>query len=466
MRLGALLGPEIEEALRTNPAQLLELVEELHAADLAEVVAELADEPAAKLLATLPADLALEIFSFLELPRRVELFTACDRASAVKLANEMPPDDRADLFAALPEEVAAELLGRMEKEEAADVKELLTWPATSAGGIMTTAYAALSPDHSIEQAIEEVRRSAEEMETVVDVYAVDPGGTLLGAVSLRDLMLAKKGQKVRDVMDPSTRSVDADVDREEVARLFGHYALTTMPVVEPDTRRMLGIVTVDDVVDVMQAIQTEDVHRMAAVSPIEDPYMQASVWMLVRRRLPWLVVLFVAEMFTSYTLRGYHWVEQLIEVMSMYVPLIISAGGNSGSQSSGLLVRALAVGEVTSSQWLKVLWRELAQGLVLGGILAVIGYFRAVAPFPVGMGNGAQVGLVVATSVMGVIVLGTVVGSMLPLIFKRLGFDPAVTSAPFIAVLVDVAGLVIYFNVAIWIFGLVHPHPAPIPASP
>lgn len=457
MQLAKLLQPEIEEALRTDPSQLAELAEELHAADLAEVIAELPEESAIKLLAALPAAPAAEAFGFLEMGRRVALLEHLERPHAVRLANEMPPDERADVFAELPEEVRGELLGAMEREEARDVRALLTYPPTSAGGIMTTAYVALSPELPTADAIEQVRRSAEEMETVHDVYAVDPSGVLLGSVSLRDLVLAKKNQTVRDIMDPSTISVDAEIDREEVARLFQRYALATMPVVEPGTRRMLGIVTVDDVVDVLQAEQTEDIHKLAAVEPVEEPYLQSSTLTLIRKRLPWLLVLFVGEMLTSNAVHHYSWVEKAVGSLSIYFALIISAGGNSGSQSAGLAVRALAMGEVKPGDWMRVVRRELAQGLALGAVLGLLGFVRAVAPFPLGMGNDVRIGVTVACALVGVVSLGSTAGGFLPLLFRRLGVDPAVTSAPFIASLVDVLGLVLYFNVAIWVIGLARP---------
>jgi magnesium transporter len=460
MRVAPLLAPDVEEILRTDPAQVAELAEELHVADLADVLGALTDDYAVRMLASLPLDVAAGALDSLDLPRRIELFRALEPALAARLSNRMSPDERADLFAELPEELRADVLARMERQEVKDVRQLLRYPETSAGGLMTTEFVALPVDAPVERAIEEVRRKAPEMETIYDAYAVDPNGTLLGAVSLRDLVLARPGQPVSALMDPTVISVGPETDREEVARLFAKYDLLAMPVVDPTTRGILGIVTVDDVVDVIEAERTEDIQRMAAVQPIEESYFATGFWTFVRKRASWLVLLFVEEMFTSNAINHFEWAEKAAISMglylSLYMPLIISSGGNSGSQSSALIVRSLAMGDVTLRDWGRVMGRELGLGLALGLILAFVGLFRVTLPFPFGLGNPFALAIVVSVSLVGVVTLGSIVGSMLPIVFRRLGFDPAVSSAPFIASMVDVIGLVIYFNIAIRVLKLTH----------
>jgi magnesium transporter len=454
MRLGPLLGPDLEEILRTDPSQVTELAEELHPADLAELMSVLATEDAVRLLNALPEAPAVAALDELELPRRVELFGVLDRDRAARFANLMAPDERADLFAELPDEVRTGLLARMEQEEVKDVRQLLRYPETSAGGLMTTAFVALPGDMPVEKAIEEVRAKAPETETIYDAYAVDPNGTLLGAVSLRDLVLGRPGEKLQTLMDPSVVSVGPEADREEVARLFAKYDLLAMPVVDLQTRRILGIVTVDDVVDVIEAERTEDIQRLAAVEPIEEAYFATGFLTFVRKRASWLILLFVEEMFTSNAINHYEWVAIKVASLQLYYPLIISSGGNSGSQSSALIVRSLAVGDVTLSDWARVVLREIGLGVALGLILAFIGFFRVTLPFPFGLGNPMQLAVAVSMALVGVVTLGSVVGATLPMVFRRLGFDPAVSSAPFIASMVDVVGLVMYFNIAIWILRL------------
>src|SRR5215831_16785687 len=454
MRVASLLAPDVEEILRTDPALVAELVEELHPADLADLLAALDDELAVRMLAALPLEAAAATLDSADRARRVEIFRALDPALAARVANKMSPDERADLFAELPEELRADVLARMEREEVKDVRQLLKYPETSAGGLMTTEFVALASDVPVERAIEEVRKKAPEMETIYDAY---PNGTLLGSVSLRNLVLARPGQPLHAIMDPTVISVPPETDREEVARLFAKYDLLAMPVVESATRRILGIVTVDDVVDVIEAERTEDIQRLAAVQPIEEAYFATSFWTFVRKRASWLVLLFVEEMFTSNAINHYEWVEKAVLALSLYVPLIISSGGNSGSQSSALIVRSLAVGDVTMRDWFRIVRREILLGAVLGCILAGIGLYRVTLPFPFGLGNEVGVAFTVAISLVGVVTVGSVIGSALPIIFRRLGFDPAVSSAPFIASMVDVLGLVIYFNVAITILRLQRP---------
>jgi magnesium transporter len=319
---------------------------------------------------------------------------------------------------------------------------------------MTTEFIGLPADLPVERAIEEVRRKAPEMETIYEAYVLDPNQTLLGAVSLRDLVLAPIGQPVTAVMDPTVISVDPETDREEVARLFAKYDLLAMPVVDPHMRKILGIVTIDDIVDVIEAERTEDIQRLAAVEPIGDTYFATAIWTFVRKRASWLILLFIGEMFTSNALRHYEFVTQQLVHVTLYLPLIISSGGNSGGQSAALIVRSLAMGDVTVRDWGRVVWRELSVGLLLGLLLAVVGFLRVILPFPLGLANSKELGMAVAAALVGVVIMGAVVGSTLPILLRRLGFDPAVSSAPFIASMVDVVGVVIYFQLACSILGL------------
>src|SRR5215831_21206144 len=413
MRVASLLAPDVEEILRTDPVLVAELVEELHPADLADVLGALSDDLAVLMLKSLPIEAAAQALDSADRTRRVEIFRAIDPVLAARVANKMSPDERADLFGELPEELRADVLARMEREEVKDVRQLLRYPEASAGGLMTTEFVALAAELPVERAIEEVRKKAPEMETIYDAYAIDPNGTLLGAVSLRDLVLARSGHPLSAVMDPTVISVPPETDREEVARLFAKYDLLALPVVDNASRRILGIVTVDDVVDVIQAEQTEDIQRLAAVEPIEDAYFATGFWTFVRKRASWLVLLFVEEMFTSNAINHYEWAEKAVLALSLYIPLIISSGGNSGSQSSALIVRSLAVGDVTLRDWFRIVRREIVLGLALGCILAFIGLYRVTLPFPFGLGNEVGVAFTVAISLVGVVTVGSVIGSAL-----------------------------------------------------
>jgi magnesium transporter len=453
VQISNLLAPDLRETLKTDPAQAAELAEELHDADLAELIDGLPDDLAVVMLGTLSEAQAAPVLDSMEKGRRAELFERLDRAKAARIADGMSPDERADLFQSLPDEVSADLLARMPKDASSDVRELLRYPENSAGGRMTTDYVTIAPHLTVERAIEEVRKSAAEKETINEVYAVDQNGALLGAVSLKTLVLARAGQPISAVMDPDVISVRPDMDQEDVARLFAHYDLLAVPVVE-NGRKLIGIVTVDDVVTVLKQEQAEDIQKLGAVQPTEGGYFQTDFWTFVRKRAGWLIAIFLGEILTASVLEHYEAARRAFTAIEVFVPLIISSGGNTGSQASSLVIRGLALGEVSSRDILKIFWREIRMGLVLGAFLGTIGLARALL---VGHSGGGGMAAAVGLALVVCVTFGSVVGALLPLIIKAIGFDPAVSSGPFIASLVDVAGIVIYLKIAIMILGAPHP---------
>lgn len=449
MRLSTLLAPDLEETLRTNPAHAAEIAEELHAVDLAELLDGLADEQAVLLTAALPIPASAAALDVMGHVRREQLFERMDRGLAARIADAMSADERADLFQALPEEIRAELLARMPKDASLDVRELIRYPESSAGGLMTTDYVALDPDVTVERAIDEVRRTAAEKETIYEAYAVDPNGTLLGAVSLRDLVLARAGQPIAAVMNADVISVPPEMDQEDVARLFEHYDMLVLPVVDA-TRKMLGIVTIDDVVTVLKKEQAEDIQKLGAVQPTEQPYFATDFWTFVKKRAGWLIAIFLGEILTASVLEHYEAARRAFQALEVFVPLIISSGGNTGAQASSLVIRGLALEEIGVGDAWRILWRELRMGLVLGGVLGFIGLLRAAF---VGHSGGGGMAVAVGLSLIACVTFGSVIGAGLPLLIKRLKLDPAVSSGPFIASLVDVLGIIIYMNIAIFVLG-------------
>lgn len=442
-----LLLPDVAEALRSDPASVVDLTEELHSADLAELVAALEDDLAIKLLKALPVGEGARLLEALEHGRRVDLFgqmATTDVARAVDLVEAMAPDERADLLGELAEERRAALLAKMEREEQRDVRQLLAYPEGTAGAIMTTNFVALSADESVARAIEAVRRSAAEMETIYDAYAVDPHGTLLGVVSLRDLVVAPEKKLISEVMEPNVIAVNADDDQEEVARVIAKYDLLAVPVIDR-SRRIVGIITVDDVVDVIEEEATEDVQKLGAVEPLEASYFQTRFWEFVRKRGPWLVVLFIAGLGTSTAMRHFTPTFDLVPALVWFIPVIISSGGNAGSQSASLMIRALTIGEVRPRDFVRIITRELTIGLALGAILGVVGV-GGVMLFDAAR-TLAIIGTVTLT-LIAVVACGAMIGAGLPLVLQRFGIDPAVASTPFIASLSDMIGVVIYFTIA------------------
>ena len=444
MRLAHLIGPEIRDLLRDNPEELKELLEEVHPEDLADVVLELDDDAAGTLLARLPADEAADIFERLPEGRQEALVEKIGMRRAARIATEMSADDRADFFSALPDAVGEELLETLEQfdpEAAEEVEELTRWPETSAGHLMTTDYIEIPLDVNAAEAIAEVRRQGEDVEIINYLYVVS-AERMLGVASLRDVLTADPMEPISEIMVENVISVTPDTDQEQVAKIMAKYDVQAVPVVEA-SGKVLGIITVDDILDVMTEEQTEDVHKLGGVQPIENPYFETTTWTFIKKRGVWLFVLFIGEMFTGTALRHFDHVIASVAQLSYYVPLLISTGGNSGGQSSTLIIRGLAVGEIKSGDWYRVLVREMVQGVVLGMILACIGVVRVML-----WGDGWSFAILIGLALVAISIMGCTIGGMLPLLIKRVGLDPATSSTPFIASLVDVLGILIYFGLA------------------
>ena len=442
--LAALLAPDILAMLEESPGDVAAETEELHPKSLADVAEAMPRERVAEFLRALPAARAADVLEYLDEELRSELLEAMSTAQAVALVSEMTPDDRADVLEELEEETADEILHDLPDAARQETERLLQYETDSAGGLMTTEFVSVMQDLSVEDALAIVRVAARSgrKEAMHAVYVTDERGALVGVMSLRELVAAPEGSKVADVAWTDVVRVPATADRAEVARITSEYDLVAVPVIDVFDR-IIGVITVDDVIDAIVEEQTEDVQKLGAVQPLEEPYFSAGFWSLARKRVGWLVFLFVGEMFTGTAMRAYEDTLAKAIALTLFIPLIISSGGNSGSQSATLITRALAVGDVEIRDALRVLLRELGQGLVLGACLGSIGFVRALM-----WGNTTTLAAVVATTLVMVVLVGSVVGAMLPLIFKRLGFDPAIASSPFVASLVDVTGLVIYFNVA------------------
>jgi magnesium transporter len=334
-------------------------------------------------------------------------------------------------------------LEKVDPAAAQEVRDIEKWPETSAGHLMTTDYVAVSPRVRVSEALEMVRQRAREREQFVYVVYVVDQGKLAGTVSLREILISEPDQGIAEVMRINFISVLPTMDQEDVARRMAKYDLNVMPVVADDGK-LLGVITIDDIIDVLVQEQTEDVQKIGAMEPLDLPYFQTSFLSFIKKRAGWLIILFVEEFFTQTALRYYDPVMEAVKGALLYVPLLISAGGNSGSQSSTLVIRGLALGEVKLSDWWRILFRELFMGLLLGIMIAVIAMGR-VMMYP---DQSFLFAVTVGITVLCIIVTGCTVGAMLPLILKRVGVDPATSSTPFIASLVDTLGVLIYAHVA------------------
>lgn len=450
MRVSKLLTPLLKTTLEEEPEQLADALSEVHPEDIAAVLSEeLPPEQAAKVVQYLPVEQAAQVLERLPEEVRISVLGFFAPETSAEMLSHMSADDRADLVNELPDEMRESILSELQKHEpevAEETRVLASYGEDTAGGIMTTEFLALGTGMSCRKAIEEVRRLAQEQnpELIYSLFVLD-AGRLVGVLSLRDLILGEPGASIAMYMTDNVVTVSPETDQEEVARTIAKYDLSALPVVD-DQGEMLGVVTVDDVVDVVIEEADEDVQKMAAVVPVDRSYLDITFLRFVRSRVTWLVVLFFGELLTANVMRVYESEIAALMDLVIFVPLIISSGGNSGSQSSSLIIRALALGHISPSDWPKVFWRELRVGIALGVLLSLVGFIRTV--LVGGTSHPLIMGTVVATSLVAVVTLGTLVGSLMPLLIKRLGLDPAVSSTPFVASLVDVFGLVVYFTVS------------------
>jgi magnesium transporter len=430
-----------------------EVVAELQPADVADLVNQLKLHEAAAVMSMLAVPRAVEVLDQPTLNRRSAIVQRMEPARAAQVLEGLSADERTFVVRGMGEVARRRLLPKLSAEMRGEVERLLLYPPQSAGGIMTTEFVRLEPQWTVGECLKHVRAVAREKESIYACYVMDAQGRLLGSVSLRDLVMSELDQPVESVMRRKPVTVGALDDREAVAARIAKYNLLAVPVLEQDGR-VVGFVTVDDVIDVMIEEGTEDALRMGAVEPgaMDEPYVATPFWTLVRKRAGWLILLFLSEMLTATAMGRFEEEIARAVVLALFVPLIISSGGNSGSQAASLIIRALAVGELRLGDWWRVMRREILSGLVLGSVLGLVGFVRItawslVSPETYGP-HWPLVAVTIWLSLIGVVLWGTVSGSMLPIILKRLGLDPAVSSAPFVATLVDVTGIVIYFQVA------------------
>jgi magnesium transporter len=448
-------APELLYLLHGDPGELAEALAGMRAADVAEALRDLPPDAGAKVLAALPFDLAVQVFDEPELTsHRVEIVRRMGDAAAATLIDAMSADQQADLFRDLPPSDRKRFLEPLDDGTRRAIELLLRFAPDTAGGIMTTEFVSVPVTWSVQQTLDHVAQVGRAKETIYAIYCVHPDThALLHVISLRDLMLASD-RSVRVDQVGSRRaplSVTPLADREEVARLISKYNLLAVPVVD-EGNHVLGIVTVDDVIDAIVREQTEDVQKFGGMEALDEPYTEISFGKMIRKRAGWLCALFLSEMLTATAMQHFEGEISRAVVLAMFIPLVMSSGGNSGSQATSLIIRALALREVGLADWWRIAVRELPTGLTLGLILGVIGFVRielwqAFHLFDYGV-HHRLVALTVGGALVGIVGFGSLAGSMLPFLLKRIGFDPASASAPFVATLVDVTGLIIYFSVA------------------
>jgi magnesium transporter len=427
-----------------------------HVADTVEILNKLEPAQAADVVRLLPRDVAIEILDKPELDFGAEIIEALPRYVAAPLLAGMSADMAADIVQLLDEPAKSELLGALDEVSRAAIVGLLAYPENTAGAMMTTEFVSVPSNWTVDQTLQHIRRVERSRETVYAIYVLDPvTRRLVGAVTLRRLIAGEPSANIMTLIpEHETITTLPLVDREDVARLITRHDLLAVPVLDK-AGHVLGIVTVDDIIDAIIEESTEDVQKFGGMSATEEPYMQIGLLDMIRKRGGWLSVLFVSEMLTASVMQHFEGQLEKALVLTLFIPLIMSSGGNSGSQATSLLIRSLALHDVKLADWWRVMMRELPTGLILGGLLGLIGFARVVVWQKFGIYDYGEhwvlVGLTVAAALVGVVTFGSVAGSMLPFALQRVGFDPASASAPFVATLVDVTGLMIYFSAALLI---------------
>jgi magnesium transporter len=419
--------------------------------EIAELFQSLSDEERVLIFRILPRDVAADIFAELDVDLQRSLLSGLGDKQTARLLYEMAADDRTALLEEIPAEAARQLLALLPKEERDVALTLLGYPEGSVGRLMSPDYLTIREDWKVREVLDHIRVHGQESDSLDTLYVVDSKGTLVDEVTVKTLLLASPDDEVASLMNYKFEALSVQSDQEHAVELFKKYDRPTLPVVDQHGV-LLGIVTVDDILDVQEEEITEDIQKLGGSEALEDAYIKTPIATLVRKRASWLIVLFVGEMLTASAMVSFEDEIQKAVVLALFVPLIISSGGNSGSQASTLIIRALAVGEIRTRDWFKIFQRELVAGAALGSILGFVGFLRIAIAAQFSSTYGEHWFLLAVTvmlSLTAVVTLGSVAGSMLPLALKRLRLDPATSSAPFVATLVDVVGLILYFTIAV-----------------
>ncbi len=421
--------------------------------DIAAVFEELQDEKLPILFRILPKELAAETFVEMDDETQQFLIHGFSDSELKEVVDELFVDDAVDLIEEMPANVVKRILRQADKEMRRQINELLKYPEDSAGSIMTTEFISLRPDMTAEMAIKRIRRTGVDKETIYTCYVNDDNNRLIGITTVKDLLLAEDDDLVRDMMEENVISVHTLADQEEVAQLFSNYDFLALPVVDNEMR-IVGIVTIDDAIDVIQEETTEDIEKMAAVLPSDKPYMRTSVWGIYKKRVPWLLILMLSATFTSTIISSFDGMLASVIILSSFIPMITGSGGNAGSQASVSVIRALSLGEIEFKSMFTVLWKELRVAALCGLTLAVANFIKLMLFDLRGHDNAFIIALVVSLTLVGTIIMAKIVGSSLPLLSSKIGLDPAVMANPLISTVCDSLSLLIYFGVASMLLNL------------
>jgi len=449
--LGQLLQPEIKELINArNWSVLKKILIDLHPSEIADIIGDIAENDRAIVFRLLPKELSFSTFEYLDFNVQEQLMKSLGQEEVAAILNEMSPDDRTELLEDLPGPVVKKLIRLLSPEERKIADTLLGYPEDSIGRIMTPDFITIKSNMTASGVLNKVREVGKKVEYIDTLFITDDSGKLMDEITLKDVLLAESDTQVNLLMNKSYVSLLVTDNQEKAVTTFREYDLYVIPVVNNENY-LVGIVTADDVIDVIEEETTEDIQKFGGMEALEMPYKSVSVFEMVRKRAGWLILLFLGEMITTYAMGVFENEIAKAVVLALFIPLIISSGGNTGSQAATLTIRSMALGEITLRDWWLIMRREIITGIMLGITLGAIGFFRVAITTTYSNFFGEYwflIGITVWVTLIGVVLYGTIAGSMLPFILSKLKFDPATSSAPFIATLVDVTGVVIYFSVA------------------
>lgn len=441
---------EIKLLIDTKQYTILrQYLAELNAADAADLMDQLEEEDMVKVFRILPKDLAADVFSYLEVENQQMIITSLKEREAANIIDNLMADDAVDLLEEMPANVVKKLLLAASPETRRDINLLLRYPEDSAGSIMTVEFVDLKEHLTVAQAIERIRKVGLDSETINICYVLDQQRKLIGTVALRYLLLSEEDEIIGDIMHENVISINTLMDQEEVAKQFKKYDFTSMPVVDNENR-LVGIITVDDIVDIMEEETTEDMEKMAAIVPSDKPYMKTSVWETFKKRIPWLLLLMVSATFTGHIITAFEDALSVYVALTAFIPMLMDTGGNAGGQASVTIIRGLSLGEITYRNVPRIMWKELRVAVLCGVTLAAANFLKIIIIDQVGI----AVASVVCVTLIAAVVMAMIIGCVLPVIAKRIGFDPAVMASPFITTIVDALSLIVYFQVATAVLGL------------
>ena len=430
-------------------SQIKKVLNDMNEYDISEILEELPQKELVKIFRLLNKDIAADVFSYMDTDKEAMIISSLTEKEAVDIINDMAADDATDLMDEIPANVVHRLLKKVDPETRRDINQLLKYPDNSAGSIMTVEFLDFKEDLTIKEAIAKIRHEYDDKETINICYVIDNKRKLIGKVALKDLVVNSEDKLIKDVMDDDIHSVSTLMDQEEVAKTIQDYDVTAVPVVDSENK-LVGIITIDDVVDIIEEEATEDIEKMAAITPTEKEYLKLSVFDIWKSRIPWLLLLMISATFTGKIIQHYETALAACVILTSFIPMLMDSGGNAGGQASVTIIRGLSLNDIEFSDIFKVIWKEFKASILIGITLAIANFVKLLVVDRVEI----KIALIVCATLIIVVMIAKFIGCTLPIFAKKLGFDPAVMASPFITTIVDAISLFVYFQIAVHMLGI------------